>query len=527
MNADHCPQTDLLERIQNFVMDGECGELADRQWAEFEGLLRESDDACRTYAEYMGVYALLRDVLDAAPDDSSPSPNVLAPELPGAVPAFPTGLWHGAVGFFASGWPVAYLIATVVVGLGMLIGAFTYVSRPEQVVQHSPALHSPISILHSVVGSITGMVDCRFAADSKTKDPRPKTVVSLGDKFALTSGLLEITYGTGARVILQGPVTYEIESPAGGFLSVGKLTARVGSSTEYEVRSAEKVAGSEAATIQKFEIRNPNFVVRTPTAFVTDLGTEFSVSVSRDGATDATVHVGSVEMRAIGATGTGNAVRLTERQSARVLWINSGRDLRISRTKTSAAEFVREMPRPSKRRTVPTFSTGVGVREGEPDPHWQIVAVSNDPKFLARPAVVAKSYPGTWLNNDAGESKWISLRSNTAAANDVTYTFRTTFELAGAVPETAVLRGWFTVDNMIRAIRLNGHPVPVPGHNIDKDSFDHFHRFTAKSGFVEGSNVLEIDVENGRPELNEPASPMGLRVDLEATARRKQPEKDP
>ena len=38
---------------------------------------------------------------------------------------------------------------------------------------------------------------------------------------------MEITYDTGAKVILQGPVTYEVESSHGGYLSVGKLTGRV------------------------------------------------------------------------------------------------------------------------------------------------------------------------------------------------------------------------------------------------------------------------------------------------------------
>ena len=38
---------------------------------------------------------------------------------------------------------------------------------------------------------------------------------------------MEITYDTGAKVILQGPVTYVVESKDGGFLSLGKLTARV------------------------------------------------------------------------------------------------------------------------------------------------------------------------------------------------------------------------------------------------------------------------------------------------------------
>ena len=55
-----------------------------------------------------------------------------------------------------------------------------------------------------------------------------KSLVSLGDKFALRSGLMEITYDTGAKVILQGPVTYEVESKDGGYLSLGKLTGEAG-----------------------------------------------------------------------------------------------------------------------------------------------------------------------------------------------------------------------------------------------------------------------------------------------------------
>jgi hypothetical protein len=65
-------------------------------------------------------------------------------------------------------------------------------------------------------------------------------LIHLGDKSALASGLLEITYDTGAKVIPQGFCTYEVESPVGGFLSIGKLMVRVETgeavrSTEYEV----------------------------------------------------------------------------------------------------------------------------------------------------------------------------------------------------------------------------------------------------------------------------------------------------
>ena len=140
---------------------------------------------------------------------------------------------HGTVSYFSSGWPVAYLVATVIFGIGLLIGSIVPVSQPAQVARQSSVPNRVVAEPKTeLVGRITGMVDCRFdqrseISDSKTQGPRPKTLVSLGDKFALVSGLMEITYDTGAKVILQGPVTYEVESPTGGFLSVGKLTARL------------------------------------------------------------------------------------------------------------------------------------------------------------------------------------------------------------------------------------------------------------------------------------------------------------
>ena len=53
-----------------------------------------------------------------------------------------------------------------------------------------------------------------------------KSLVALNDEFVLASGLMEITYDTGAKVILQGPVTYEVEAN-GGYLAVGKLTGKL------------------------------------------------------------------------------------------------------------------------------------------------------------------------------------------------------------------------------------------------------------------------------------------------------------
>ena len=71
---------------------------------------------------------------------------------------------------------------------------------------------------------------------------------------------MEIAYDSGATVILQGPCQYEIESARGGFLSLGKLTARVEKRAEGGGRRAEgewAMGSGQWAVNPKSKIQNP------------------------------------------------------------------------------------------------------------------------------------------------------------------------------------------------------------------------------------------------------------------------------
>ena len=246
------------------------------------------------------------------------------------------------------------------------------------------------------------------------------------------------------------------------------------------------------------------FSVRTPTAIVTDLGTEFGVEVERSGTTRSHVFQGRIELRrpgtsvarlrqaARGASKGGGGIQLGENESATVE-ASQGRAAKVIRGTgpSSPPVFVRHMP---QRVPIRVFSTGLGLREGDPDPHWQIVAWSGDPKFKPQAAVVAISLTA-YLENDPARAQWISTARDLPNLPAGRFTFRTTFDLAGASPESAVLQGWFIADNHVDAIRLNGHAVSVPQHRSNPP-FDTLHTFTAGSGFVEGTNVLEIEVYN-------------------------------
>ena len=232
------------------------GELVDDQLTDarrdrFLQLLRNNPSARNYYLDYMELHARLQwrytGVVECEIADNGPKVKngqrelergeklaALSGELfvqdlsldhPRPSPAFPllTTTLPGTVGFFSSGWPVAYLVATVICGVGMLIGSLTPTSQPEQVArQPSVPRRLDAEPKTKLVGRITGMVDCKWAG---TAFDAPS--VPLGRKYELASGLMEITYDTGAKVILQGPVKYSVESAAGGYLAVGRLTARV------------------------------------------------------------------------------------------------------------------------------------------------------------------------------------------------------------------------------------------------------------------------------------------------------------
>jgi hypothetical protein len=128
--------------------------------------LNADEDVRRRYLDYCQLHFTLELELQTLSAVEKVHQQIdLEPELPllapSSIPIFlPTAL-HDTTGFFSSGWPVAYLAATVIVGVGLLIGSLVHVSHSVQIARQSAPLHSPLSSLPSVVGRITGMVDWR------------------------------------------------------------------------------------------------------------------------------------------------------------------------------------------------------------------------------------------------------------------------------------------------------------------------------------------------------------------------------
>lgn len=326
------------------------GELADEQLSDagqekLLEILRDSADARTCYLEYMELHARLQwkhnsedreDTLDRPVVSSSAS---VQPNLAGA-------------------WALSYMVATVVLA-AMLLGAWGYkishVGYPSDGVVNNPRRETHRS--PAFVGQITGMKDCRWG------EGEPGTIVGasvpLGREYSLTSGLMQITYANGVKVILEGPCTFTADSPAGGYLGWGKLTARVEKrggrrdGVAASAASAKPQAANPPSPVPSPQPPAPLFSVTTPTAVITDLGTEFGVEVDADGNTTSCVFRGSVKVEA----GTEKSVVLRADESVRVEKVSSVRETHHESTldekvrftqPTTQPKFVRRLAEPPK-----------------------------------------------------------------------------------------------------------------------------------------------------------------------------------
>ena len=286
-----------------------------------------------------------------------------------------------------------------------------------------------------------------------------------GQELVLDAGVVEITFDTGAAILLEGPAHLALRRGNAVTLGSGKFSARVES----------------AATA--------GFVVATPDLEIVDLGTEFGVVVEPE-ATEVQVFSGSVMVNSASVNSAPGSVILTTGQTA-VLHRSEGK------LQTGAAPthtLVRSLPRDEALRV---FSTGAERRGADADAHWEVVAAVGDPAFEPGPARLLQQLYHKYLPNEPGRSSWITIDRRGSYPAQATYTFRQTFDLTGFDPATCRIHGWLLADNFVLAVRINGQRIAGWSERAPAaDDFRTPHPFRIEQGFVPGENVVEFDLLN-------------------------------
>jgi ferric-dicitrate binding protein FerR (iron transport regulator) len=252
----------MTESLESLIDAYLAGTIDEPRLQELEHRLRNDPEARRVFVRYARLHTDLHfelrareaseRVLDAIDRQPAPAPPPATPAPPKrAHPLARRGWVVGAVSF---------LVAAVVFGW--------WVTRERG---------------EAEVASLVNAQNCTWAGGE------PPATLRAGTILEIASGLAEFRFRCGARVVLEGPARLELLSSAGARLQRGKLAARVPDKTGFEIRS--------------------------PQGTVTDLGTEFAMSVSDTGATDVHVFEGQVE---IVPEGPGRPMSLTSAQTARI-----------------------------------------------------------------------------------------------------------------------------------------------------------------------------------------------------------------
>ena len=280
------------------------------------------------------------------------------------------------------------------------------------------------------VGSLTSAPQAKFTGRS----PSVGDSFTEGDVVVLDSGEAHVSLASGVEFILKGPAKLKFDSANHVELRSGVLTAHVAA------------WGS-------------GFTVDTSAMRVVDLGTKFAVSASSDDV-ETQVLQGQVRVQPLASTVSGRrSVLLTQGEGIRV---DSGADepIRFVAQKDRFPETTEKF-RPFK--PVSLFNSGIGLAEGDEDPHWRITGGPKGASFKKPQFAVVCTPDERYAANEPQRSQWLSFAKDIrpgGLANSV-YTFETTFDLTGFDPSTVIVAAQMLADNGVHAVRINGKSVPI------------------------------------------------------------------
>lgn len=141
------------------------------------------------------------------------------------------------------------------------------------------------------------------------------------------------------------------------------------------------------------------------------------------------------------------------------------------------------------------------------DPHYKLTSVPGGSTTDILVRTSAGGYPIPPYMGDNTMSRWIGPNNNPQIGGPAgDYTYRTTFDLTGYNPLTALISGNWAVDDAGVKIVFNGNVIPsgVPNYTT-------FASFFINSGFLPGVNTLDFVVLNS---FQAPGSPTALRVEM-------------
>ena len=131
------------------------------------------------------------------------------------------------------------------------------------------------------------------------------------------------------------------------------------------------------------------------------------------------------------------------------------------------------------------------------DPHWQTVALSPEPAWRVRPAVVLRGPVGAGAPN-LPDAQWVTTTADKRAdVGTGNYAFRTTVDLTGFDPATAAVRARGAAADQVADVLVNGvrtgasTPRSYPSESTVKT-----HGLAIRAAWLDGQDRVDVVMAN-------------------------------
>jgi hypothetical protein len=206
-----------------------------------------------------------------------------------------------------------FAVAAALLGVAAVSSWVTYAMTGGQRAIAPEMAQAPAGDIRNDVARITATRNSMWAESAKNLGFGSR--LTPGERLDLANGLVEITFNDGAVVVLEGPATFDVDSPGRAQLHEGRLTAVV----------PERAHGFQVATAR---------------LNVVDLGTEFGLMAEPEGTAEVHVFNGLVKAQLLDEQG--NQVRTMELNTSQAARIEPASAL-VARIPARDDEFVRTL----------------------------------------------------------------------------------------------------------------------------------------------------------------------------------------
>ncbi len=315
-------RNDELGRLVGAMCDGT---ITADDTGQLDAVLTKDEEARRFYNNYMFLHAELYsqhaslEAVESSGDFGSRISDfglkeVGASGMPGELPRSGAndrkgrrgGHWSRKIGRWLA-------IAAMLLGVAAVSSWATFTLTRGRLTNATDVAQSGPSEIPTDVARITATRNCLWAETAKNLGFGSR--LPSGEHLDLANGLVEITFNDGAVVVLEGPATFDVDSPGRAQLHEGRMTAVV----------PERAHGFQVATAR---------------LNVVDLGTEFGLMAEAEGTAEVHVFNGLVKAQLLDERG--NQVRTMELNTSQAARIEPANAV-VARIQARDDEFVRTL----------------------------------------------------------------------------------------------------------------------------------------------------------------------------------------